>query len=249
MPKQSGLGDAFYVDGVDLSGDTASLGSIHGGPAALDFTAIDKSAMERQGGLRDGEIEWTSFFNPTAGQAHPTLSALPYTNRIITYVRGPVLGANTANLIGKQIDYAPTRSQAGELTMKVNAVSDGFGIEWGTLHTNGKRTDGGAANGTPVDGTGGASSTFGLQAYLQVFAFTGTSVVIKLQESSDNGADAYADVVGGAFTSVTAGPGSQRIATAGGLTVERYLRVVTVGTFSNLQFTVSVCRNPVSVVF
>jgi hypothetical protein len=42
---------------------------------------------------------------------------------------------------------------------------------------------------------------------------------------------------------------SQRIATAAGLTVERWLRVVTTGTFSNLVFAVNIVRNPIAVVF
>jgi hypothetical protein len=47
------------------------------------------------------------------------------------------------------------------------------------------RTDTTATNGTSYDfGTG--STAFGLQAYLQVLSFTGTSCTIKLQESSDN---------------------------------------------------------------
>jgi hypothetical protein len=82
-----------------------------------------------------------------------------------------------------------------------------------------------------------------------VFAFTGTSVTVKLQESSNDGAgDAYADVVGGSFTAAT-GVTSQRIATAGNLAVERWLRVVTTGTFSNAVFAVNICRNDVAVTF
>src|SRR6266540_1571321 len=98
-----------------------------------------------------------------------------------------------------------------------------------------------AYNGTGVDA--GASSAFGLQAYLQVFAFTGTSVTVKLQESSDNAVgDPYADVVGGAFTAAT-GITSQRIETTRSLTVKRYLRVVTTGVFSNAVFAVMVAKN------
>jgi hypothetical protein len=92
---------------------------------------------------------------------------------------------------------------------------------------------------------------FGLQAYLHVFAVVGTSVTVKLQESSDNSGDAYADVTGGGFTAVTAvaGTGSQRIQTSRTQTIERYLRVVTTGTFSSATFAVAVVRNDTSVVF
>ncbi|WP_372352624.1 hypothetical protein [Streptomyces sp. KL116D] len=93
------------------------------------------------------------------------------------------------------------------------------------------------------------AANFGLQAYLHVFAFTGTSVTVKLQESSDNGVgDPWADVTGGAFTAATA-IGAQRIETARGLTVKRYLRAVSTGTFTSATFAVSVNRNDVATIF
>ena len=97
-------------------------------------------------------------------------------------------------------------------------------------------------------GTG--STSVGLQAYLQVFSFTGTSCTVTIQESSDDDGDpdTFTAVVGGAFTAAT-GRTTQRIQTARALTVERYLRVVTSGTFSQCSFAVMVNRNPVSVSF
>jgi hypothetical protein len=247
MAKQSGLGDQLYVGGYDLSGDISSLSSIQGGNSPLEVTGIDKSGYERIGGKRDGGVEFASFFNPATNRAHPRLKLLPTTDQIVNYFRGTLLGNQAASLVGKQINYDGTRGEDGSLIFKVNAQANGYGLEWGTQLTAGKRTDSTATNGTGVDFA--TSSAFGLQAYLQVFAFTGTSVTIKLQESSDNGGtDPYADVTGGAFTSVT-GITSERIETARGLTVERYLRVVTTGTFSNVVFAVAVSKNDVSTVF
>lgn len=246
MTKGSGLGDNLYVDGYDLSGDTQMLSSIHGGPAALDMTAINKSAYERQGGLRDGGIDWASFLNDAAGQAHPVLSGLPVTDRIVTYCRGTTLGNPAASMQGKQIGYDPNRDNAGNLTFTLNAQSNAFGLEWGKLMTAGKRTDTVATNGTGVDfGYQTAGTTaFGLQAYLHVFAFTGTSVTIKLQESSDNGSvDPFADTTSGAFAVVGSAPQAQRIGTSLTQNVKRYLRVVTTGTFSSVTFAVMVNRN------
>lgn len=248
MAKQSGLGDALYIAGYDLSGDISAVNSIGGGPALLDVTGIDKSAFQRIGGLRDGRIDYTAFFNPAAGQAHPRLSTLPTADVIVSYYRGTALGGASANLVAKQLNYDGTRADDGAFTFAGQNQGNGYGLEWGTSLTAGKRTDTTATNGSSVDfGTG--STTFGLQAYLHVFAFTGTSVTVKLQESSDNGAgDAWADVTGGGFTAAT-GITSQRIATASNLTVERYLRVVTTGTFTNAVFAVSVNRNDVATTF
>jgi len=241
------LGDNLYVGGFDLSGDIGSIASIGGGNKPLELTGIDKSAYERAGGVRDGQLEFAAFFNPDTAQAHPVLSALPTADQIVSYFRGTTLGNGAASLVGKQIGYDGSRNEDGSLTFKVQAQANGFGLEWGTQLTPGKRTDSSATNGTGVDFT--ASSAFGLQAYLQVVAFAGTSVTVKLQHSNDNGGgDPYADLAGGAFTAVTAAPASQRIANTTN-PVKQWLRVVTTGTFSNAVFVVMVARNLTATVF
>ncbi len=249
MTKQSGLGDNLYVGGYDLSGDTATVAPVRGGPAAMDVQGIDKSAYERIGGRRDGGISWVSYFNPTAGQAHPVLSALPTADVLVSYLRGTSLGDPAACCIAKQINYDPTRGADGSLTMAVQAEANQYGLEWGNLLTPGKETDTGAANGTGVNLV--AETSFGLQAYLHVFSFTGTNATIKIQESSNDGGDAYEDVVGGAFTLVDSAPTTERIATATGLTVEKFLRAVTVtgSAFSEMTFAVIVVKNTTVPVF
>jgi hypothetical protein len=251
MAKQTGMGDAFWLDGYDLSGDVGALGRIGGGVAGTqDMTGINKYGMERAGLARDGSLEWSAFFNPAVGAAHEVLSTLPLTNRIATYGRGTGLGSPAACLVGKQINYDPSRAADGSLTISVQALADGYGLEWGRQLTAGVRTDTGATNGSSVDF--GAAGSFGLQAWLHVTEFTGTDATIRLQQSSDDGgSDAFANVTGGAFAQVTAGPTSERIQTARDQAVERYLRVVTStsGGFSSLSFVVVVSVNPVSVVF
>jgi hypothetical protein len=242
MAKQTGLGDNCYVSGYDLSGDIGSLSRIGGSAAYLDVTGIDKSAMERRLGPRDGYIDFTAFFNDAAGQEHVALSTLPTADRIVTYHRSTVLGAPGAALMAKQINYDPTRPQDGSFTEAVQTVANGFGLEWGDQLTAGKRSDTTATAGTSVDA--GASSAFGLQAYLQVFSFTGTSITIAIQESSDDGGgDAFTNVTDGVFTAVTSAPDSERIATSNSQTVEQYLRINTTGTFSECTFAVVVVRN------
>jgi hypothetical protein len=247
MAKQSGLGDNLLVGGYDLSGDVGAVGNVGGGVAGTqDMTGINKSAFERVGLARDGRLEYTAFFNPAG--AHPVLSALPTADQVATYCRGTTLGDPGACMVGKQINYDPTRGQDGSLTIAVQTLANGYGLEWGRQLTAGLRTDTAATNGSSVDfGTG--STAFGLQAYLQVTAFTGTSVTVTLQESSDNGSvDPWAAVTGGAFTAAT-GITTQRIATSATQTVERYLRVVTTGVFTSATFNVVVVRNTTAVSF
>ena len=246
MAKTSGLGDNLYIAGFDASGDIQQLGSISGGPALLNFTDITRSAYVRQGGHRSGQIEYTAFFNtvPVAGGTHEKLAALPRTDQILTYCRGTTLGDPAASLVSKQINYDPTRADDGMLTFAVSAQSNGYGIEWGRQLTAGIRTDTAATNGTGIDTT--ASASFGGQAYLQVFAFTGTDVTVKIQDSADN--VSFADVAGFSFTQVTAGPTSERIALSNTATLRRYLRAVTVttGGVTSVSFSVNVIKNDVA---
>lgn len=244
MSKQTGLGDQLYVDGYNLSGDIGSLGGISSGvTGTFDVTGIDKSAHERILGLRDGGLEFSAFFNDDAGQAHPRLSALPTTDRVLTYCRSQVLGAPAAGLVAKQIDYNPTRAADGALTIAVQAEANGYGLDWGHQLTAGQRTDAAATDGTGVDLTT-VSTTFGWQAYLHVFAFTGTSVTVTLQDSADN--VSFANLTGGAFTAAT-GITSQRLAGSPTATVRRYVRAITSGTFSNAVFAVAFTRNEAAV--
>lgn len=240
--KQTGLGDRLLVGGVDLSGDINSVQRIGGGPVALDLTDITQSAYDREGGLRNGGIDFTSYFDKQTGQSHLTLSTLPTTDTVVTYCKGYTLGAPAASCVAKQINYDPTRGADGTFTMAVATQSNGYGLEWGFQLTPGLRTDTGATNGDSVDG--GASSTNGAQFYLHVTSFTGTSVTVKIQDSADD--SNWLDLSGASFAAASA-VGWQRIAVTG--TVRRYLRVATTGTFNPATFLVHAVRNDTAVVF
>lgn len=241
MAKQSGLGDNLYVGGYDISGDVGAVQTINASQSLLDVTAINKSAMERLGALRDGEISYSNiFFNDGAGQAHATHKALRAGADVhAMYCRGTTLGNHAACLIGKQVTYNLNRGADASLLGDVQVLgSAGYGLEWGRLLTAGKVTSTADENITSVDMT--AAGTQGLVAYLQVFSLTGNDATFTLQESSNNGAgDAFAAVVGGAFTQVTTAPNTQRIATAA-IAVERYLRVAVTGDYTNVVFAIAV---------
>jgi len=237
MAKQGGMGDHFYVASNALGGDVGSLTNVHGGPNLQDVTDITQSAFSRIGLLRDGGLTGAIWFNPT--RAHLALRTLPTSDQIATYGVGQAVGNPAVSCVAKQINYDGTRGQDGSLTFAVEwQASAGTGLEWGFQATAGIRTDTTATNGASIDRTATyASTAFGLSAYLHVFAFTGTSVTIKIQDSADN--SSFADVAGAAFTLVT-GATSERITIGTTATVRRYLRVITTGTFSNVQFVVNI---------
>jgi len=241
MAKTSGLGDNFYIGGYDLSGDVGSLEQISGGPALLDVTPINKSAHVRLGGLRSGSIQFSSFFDAAAGAEHPALSTLPRTDVIATYARGTTLGNPAACINAKQVNYDPTRDNAGALTLKIDLQSNAYGLEWGVQLTPGLRTDTTATTGAAYDNT--ISGTNGAQGYMQLTAFSGTSVDVKIRHCTTSGGT-YSDLIDfGAQTAI----GGFRATAAG--TVNEFFKVVTSGTFTNAVFSVVVVVNTTAVVF
>lgn len=238
------MGDALFIDGADLSGDVGAVSRVGSPQGVLDVTAINATAMERIYSHHDGAIEFTSFFNDATGQEHLTLRGKAAgVDRIASYFRGAAIGNVCASLVAKQVNYDPNRGADGSLISTTQCLGNLYGLDWGKQLTAGKRTDTTATNGASLDN--GAASATGLVAYLHVFSVTGTSVTVKIQESSNDGAgDAFADII--TFTAVNgAATGFQRLALPLLTTaVERYLRVVTTGTFSNAQFAVSVSRTP-----
>lgn len=247
MAKSSGLG-AWYAAGTNLiSNDIGSVSNISSPHEVFDVTGIDKSARETLLVVRDGQISLEPFFNDATGQAHPTLSALPTADTLHTYGHRDTQGSPAACLLGKQINYDGNRATNGELTFASNVQGNGFGLEWCEILSTGVTTSTGAENLASLNL--GASTSFGLQAYLHVFAFTGTSCTITIQESSDDGGgDAFGAITGGAFTAVT-GTTTERIATSGTQTIEQYLRLALTGTYSNIEFVVLVNVNQTATAF
>ncbi|MDQ7910259.1 hypothetical protein RB614_37775 [Phytohabitans sp. ZYX-F-186] len=150
MSKTHGMGAGLLVGGYDISGDVGAVQRIACPRSVLDVTDITQEAYERRLALKDGGIDFTAYFNPSSGRAHPVLSALPRSDAGVLYRHGSTLGNPAACMVGKQIGYDPNRTQDGALTIGVSTVSNGYGLEWGDLLTAGTRTDTGATSGTGV---------------------------------------------------------------------------------------------------
>lgn len=244
MALQAGMGDNLFVDGYDVGGDIGSLQTISCPLATQDTTPITMSGVRRLGLLRDGLINYTAFWNPgiAADTAHSVHKTLPVTDRIVTYCRGGAYGSPAASLNGKQIGYDGNRGNDGSFLLSVAAQGSGYGLDWGKLLTPGKLTQTAAGNVTSVDLAAlPVSFDQGWAAYLHVFAFTGTSITLKVQDSAND--STWADLASATFAAASA-VGSQRI-TAGPTstaTVRRYVRLVSTGTFSNAVFAVNFVR-------
>jgi hypothetical protein len=247
MAKQSGLGDQLYIGGYNLSNDVGAVDSVSSPYDTQDVTGIDKSARERIGLVRDAALDFSCYWNPATNRAHDILSNMPTADVVANYFRGSGIGNVAAGMVAKQIDYKLSRNDDGSISGSVNMVSNGYGLNWGEQLTPGIATIGAAGAQASLDyGASVGTTNFGLVAYLQVFALTGTSATVAIQSSTDNGAgDAFADVTGAVFTAAT-GITAERIATGPTAAVERYLRVNVTGTFTLLWFSVMVARHPMA---
>lgn len=243
--KSHGMGDQLWVGGYDVGASTNSLSRANGGPAPIDLTDITQSAFERKGGERDGGMTVGSFFNADVGASHDVYSPLPRADVLATYAHTTAIGGPSANVVAKQIGYDGNRTEDGGFVLNVDMQANGYGLAWAQQATAGKRTDvaaTAAAAVSPLDQLSATPGAFGLIMFVHLFAFTGTSVTIKVQSSSDNAGDAYADVAGATTGALTTARQGLRVATAA-IDIERYLKIVTTGTFSNAQFAVSVYRH------
>jgi hypothetical protein len=291
----------------------SAISQLSGGPALLDVTPINASANVRIGGLRTGDLQFTTFFEysngpasapsfplttvpvtstyyvpvlvvisggtvtnvavngsnvgsgdgayllpalgtiavtytgspswtwSTQGTEHDALSPLPVSDAIASYFRGTALLNPCASILGRQLNYDPTRDSTGNLTMAVEVQSDGYGLEWGVQLTAGLRTDTTATTGSYVDDNGAASS-FGAQAYMQLIEFAGTSVDVKIEHCTTSGGSYSSLIDFGAQTGI----GAWRQPVSNTTTVDRYLKVVTSGTFEYATFAVHWTRNAVA---
>lgn len=245
MAKESGIGDSLYVAQFDLSGDVGAVTAAEATRAVLDVSAIQDPAMSRIVGLKDGHIDFMAFWNTAVGQEHLALSTMPATDRIVSFFHGSTVGNAAASCVGKQITYAPTRGQDGSLSISTNVQGNGYGLEWSGggngdgMLTTGKQTfASGTQSGTSID-YGSVSTLFGLAGYLHVFSLGSGTPTVTVQDSADN--VTFAAVTGGAFTAISAAT-SERIQTAVGATVRRYVRIQVTGTYTNLVCAVNVIR-------
>ena len=232
MAKKAGLAQKLFHGIYDLSGDVGAINNWSTPVGVLDATGIDKSANERLQGLVSGSVSFSAFFNDAAAAEHVALR-VPTTGAPVTWAIGQTVGNAAGMTQGIGISYDPTRGPDGGLTFDVGMETYTTLPVWGVMLTPGLKTDTSAANGATLDQS--AQTTAGAEAILHVTSFTGTNFTATVQDSSDGSSWGTLK----AFTQVT-GTGSERVTVSG--TVERYVRVISSGTFNPVSFAVSFRR-------
>lgn len=245
MAKVSGIGASLYVAQYDVSGDIGAIGNINNPRATLSVTSIQDAAQSKILGRKDGSLGFSSYWNVAAGQAHPVLSALPTTDRIVSCFLGSTLGDAAASMTAKFIDYAQALGEDGSLIVTNSAEANGFGLEWsggetgdGMLTTGKQSFVSGTVNGASIN-LGSASTLFGAAAYMHLFTMPSGTATFAIQDSADD--LTFADVTGMVFTAAT-GPTSERVQGATGATVRQYVRLQGRGVHGTAEVAVNFIR-------
>jgi hypothetical protein len=237
MAKQSGLGVRLYAAGYDLSGDANALNNMGYSQTMLDVTSLQDSAMARIAGLSDGTVTVNGWFEKTGDHAAWTSNSgkLPSADQVVVVGFGTALGDACLGMKAKQASYNVTRAPGNAIaTVAEYQSTAGQQLDFGVLLTTGpKQTDASATDSTSVDQTAGTSA--GAVGYIEAMSIGSGSATVKIQSSTNN--TVWSDLI--TFTAVT-GQTSERVAVTG--TVNRYVRVISTGTFTNLVFVVGFAR-------
>jgi len=241
MAKSTGLAQNFYAHGYDLSGDVGSISNASSPRNVFEVTGLSASAVERLLGLSDSNIAYDLFFNDAALQEHAGLAGRATTDVNVLWALGTTVGDPAAFCTGKQLNYDWTRGADGSLTGSVetqgNATTAGAeALWWGKMLSAGKITHGSASSSSSYDDA--AQTTAGARLQLQVFDINSGTPTVVVEDSPNDSSWSTLK----AFAAVANGnePTAEQVTITG--TVERYVRLTTTGTFSNLDFAVAYAR-------
>ena len=234
MAKTNGLGVRIYANGYDLNADVNALSGIGQTQTLLDVTPLAKSAMERIIGLRDSVLSVNGYFDNAAGFSHEAFKSISADSEVIM-TDGTSRGDHACGMVADQGSYDINRGEGSAITTTVEfSTSNGKGLNWGVALTDGpEQTDAAAANSAAVDNT--SSSANGAIGVVSIESVATGTADIKVQHSADD--ITYADLL--TFTGAT-GRTSESISATG--TVNRYVRVASTGTFTNLVFVMQFAR-------
>lgn len=238
MANQPGYQTRILVGEWDLSGYTTGV-SYDQTRDQIDVTVMQPAGTvhdrEFLAGLATGTISIDGLLDYLADGSDEILDAvMDGTEQVISvsFEGGNTVGDRAVLLSGYQTglgnDYAPDdalRFTSGR--QGTAAVTGGI-----ILHEHAAET--GAGNSAGVDHA--SSTAYGGVAHLHVTAFSGSSAVVKVTDSVDDGT--YADLV--TFTTVTDVTSERKTATG---TVNRWARCEITGTFTSITFTVSFARH------
>jgi len=226
--------------GYDLSGDANALDSMGYTQETLETTALNSAAASRIVGLVDGALTVNGYFDNAAGKIHPVFTSnsgkLPTDDQVVLVPMGAAVGDPSVGISAKEAEYNVSRSTGSAITVSSSFNGNGMGGEFGVMLTAHDDTHSSASSGSSVDNS--ASSSSGGSGYLQVFSLGSGSVIVKLQESTND--SSWTDFMTFSTVGNSGAPTAERLVMSG--TVARYIRVQSTGTFTNAKIAVGFSR-------
>lgn len=218
MAAVHGKDTVVYVNGYELTTYLNEV-SVSREVDTAETSTFGNSAKTYIAGQKDGTADMSGIWDGTAGAVDDRLAAYFGADGTVFTVGygGSTLGNRADVFAGIQTSYEIGASLGDAVS--VSASVQGSGGVWAGKFLHANSTESTTANFTAVNN--GAASSNGWVANLHNFAKTGTpAAVVKLQESSDNGAgDAFADIA--TFATITGVTAEQKSATGA---VEQYVR-------------------------
>ena len=238
MAKESGLNVRLYVEGKDMSGSANALSGAGYSQAMLETTPLNTSAATRITGLADGTLSVNGYFDTSDDAPWAEDSGkLPSSDAVVLVALSSAVGDPSVGMNAKEGEFNVSRSSGSAISITSSFSGNGMGGEFGEMLTAHDDTHSSAGSGTVVDS--GASSSSGGAGYVQVISLGSGSVVVNLQESTSSGGS-YSNFMTFSTVAAAAAPSAERVTMEG--TVQRYIKVVTTGTFSNAKIAVAFAR-------
>ena len=237
MTKSAPLSQRLYVGGRRVSGDVNTISA--GCPrATIDVNDIESAGVARLLGRSDGVMDISAWFDDAAGQQHEAFKSLVTTDVVWMWFLDSNRNAECACLVAKQINYDANRNADGSLAMAVQSLGTNSPLDWCNTLTAGEETHASATSSTSREDA--AETTNGLIAYLEMREIDACTPTITIEESSDDGSDAWTTLV--SFTPIVDGnePTAERVTVTG--TIEKWLRVTSTSSFGGAKFVVATRR-------
>lgn len=224
-----------YVNGRDL-GPYFKSASPSLAAQAVESTTFGKNSKTYIAGLKEHKLSLAGFFDGTTSAVDDILQTALGVNSdqlVVVYPVGDTaIGDIGYAMRAKETGYGVTAPVEGLVDVSAEFVGCDDIDRVISLHVMGAETT--ATSGSSVDNSSG--TTDGGAAHLHVTAFSGTSITVKVEHSTDNAA--WSDLI--TFTAATAAGTSERGTSSG--TVNRYVRATWTGTFSSATFHLAFSR-------
>jgi hypothetical protein len=241
MAKTTAFQMGAYVAGYDLSGDIGAVNSIATPVQMFEVPNLDKLAMERLQGRKDGSFDFQNWFNDATSQEHTMASALALTDIMVMLAMGAAVGAAAYFGTFKHVDYPTTMNADGSVQGQITGVGSAYGgtavnafpPEWGVMLT--ALSDNFSSSSSSSSKDDGASTSAGIRAMIQPISLSSGTPTVVIEDSTND--STWVTLVSFGTVAVAT---PELVMTSG--TINRYMRITTTGTFSNLKIAVAYRR-------